>query len=139
MPPARAPQAPPPLVETLAREGAGGRSREPGDLPPTAKPITPSWKGVALTMTSRISGLAAVALALAAFAPAAGAAAFTATVRVEGQDATLLPTTTVTLDTAAPKSVHLADNDCDGDTAAAALDQATKGNWDRTQFPKTIL
>src|SRR3954453_21580054 len=119
--------------------------RRGGSIPGARRPASdrqadhaPGERG-ASHMTFRISSLAVAALASAALAAPAGAATFTATVRVEGQDQTLLPTTTVTLDTAAPKSVQLKDKDCDGDTAAAALDQATKGNWDRTQFPSTIL
>src|SRR4051794_25803914 len=126
----------PPLSETIAREGADDRSREPGDLPPTTGRSALVERGGS-PMKLRITGLAALALALTC--PVAHAATFTATVRVEGQDRTLLPATPVTLQTDAPKSVHLTDADCDGDTAAAALDQATGGNWDRSQFTSTIL
>src|SRR4051794_10528827 len=135
---ANAPGGARPLGETIAREGAEDRSREPGDLPPTARPITPSWKGVALNMTYRIPVLAALATTfLALSAPASHAATVNATVRVEGQSQTLLPTTPVTLDSTKP--VVLADKTCPGDSAAAALDQATRGNWDRKQFTNTIL
>jgi hypothetical protein len=82
-----------------------------------------------------VLGLAAVALALAAW-PAVAAAAPTVTVRVEGQSATLLPPTKVTL---GADPVVLADATCPGNSAAAALDKATGGNWDRKQFTSTIL
>jgi hypothetical protein len=84
-------------------------------------------------------GLPAVALAFACLlaAPPALAAGPNVTVRVEGQNATLLAPTQVTLDPSTP--VQLADATCPGDSAAAALDQATAGNWDRKQFTQTIL
>jgi hypothetical protein len=84
-------------------------------------------------MRRRSLGLAAVMLAVAA-TPAL--AAPTVTVRVEGQNATLLPPTTVTLDSA---PVVLADATCPGNSAAAAIDKATAGNWDRKQFTSSIL
>jgi hypothetical protein len=87
-------------------------------------------------MRTRFVGLAAVAVALAAWPTAAGAAP-TVTVRVEGRSATLLPPTTVTL---GPDDVTLADGStCHGNTAAAALDKATAGGWDRMPFVSTIL
>jgi hypothetical protein len=58
------------------------------------------------------------------------------TVRVEGQSATLLAPTRVTLGT---DPVRLADTTCPGNSAAAALDRATAGNWDRMSFTSTIL
>lgn len=88
-------------------------------------------------MTSRITGPAVALAACLALAAPAGAATFTATVRVEGQNQTLLPTTTVTLDPS--KSVTLDKKTCAGDTAAYALDQATKGNWDHQELTQTIL
>jgi hypothetical protein len=84
-------------------------------------------------MRRRTLGLAAVVLALSA-APAV--AAPTVTVRVEGQNATLLPPTTVTL---GPDPVQLSDGPCPGNSAAAALDKATGGNWSRASFATTIL
>jgi hypothetical protein len=84
-------------------------------------------------MRRRSLGLAAVILAVAA-TPAL--AAPTVTVRVEGQNATLLPATTVTLGST---PVVLADATCPGNSAAAALDEATGGNWDRKQFSSSIL
>jgi len=87
-------------------------------------------------MRTRVVGLAVVAAVLAAWPTVAGAAP-TVTVRVEGSSATLLPTTTVTLGTA---DITLADGTtCHGNTAAAALDKATAGNWDRMPFVSTIL
>ena len=59
-------------------------------------------------------------------------AAPTVTVRVEGANATLLERTTVVLGSNPV-------NGCDGDTASAAIEAATHGNWDRQQFTQTIL
>jgi hypothetical protein len=84
-------------------------------------------------MRRRSLGLAAV---IAAVAATPALAAPTVTVRVEGQGATLLPPTKVTLGS---DPVHLSDGDCLGDTAAAALDKATGGNWERKMFASTIL
>ncbi|MBA2348812.1 MAG: hypothetical protein H0V81_11010 [Solirubrobacterales bacterium] len=82
------------------------------------------------------TGVLAGVLTLAVAAPAF--AGPTVTVRVEGQAATLLPETTVTL-----PDVKAAGNPCGGAdatrTVAAALEEATKGNWDRQQFTSTIL
>ena len=86
-------------------------------------------------MSRRLLGLAVLTLALGG--PVASAtAAPTVTVRVEGEGGTLLDPTTVTLG-AAP--VVLKDATCPGNSAAAALDAATGGNWDRSQFTSTIL
>jgi hypothetical protein len=74
-----------------------------------------------------VAGLLAVAAAPAHAAP-------TVTVRVEGANATLLERTTVTLD-----STGVPGTSCTGDTAGAALDKATQGNWDRQEFASTIL
>jgi hypothetical protein len=64
----------------------------------------------------------------------------TVTVRVEGQSATLLPPTTVTL--SAPEPV----SNCPADSVAAAINLAVKGNWDHGEankgggdFTQTIL
>jgi len=87
-------------------------------------------------MRHRLAGLAlAAGLLLVPVAPAL--AGPTVTVRVEGQSATLLPATTVTLpDT----PLTLADgSSCDANTPAGALDVATAGNWDRMPFASTIL
>ena len=76
-----------------------------------------------------IAGTVAGLLALSSPAYAAP----TVTVRVEGANATLLGRTSVTLGTGANGSP------CDADTAGAALDAATNGNWDRQEFVQTIL
>jgi hypothetical protein len=76
------------------------------------------------------AGLAVVALATAAPAALAGP---TVKVRVEGEHATLLERTTVTLPDA--PSVP----GCASGTAGAALDVATAGNWSRAAFVTTIL
>jgi hypothetical protein len=75
-----------------------------------------------------IAGTVAGLLALSAPAYAAP----TVTVRVEGANATLLDRTSVTLGGANGSP-------CDADTAGAALDAATKGNWDKQEFVSTIL
>jgi hypothetical protein len=87
-------------------------------------------------MRHRLAGLAlAAGLLLVPVAPAL--AGPTVTVRVEGQDATLLPATTVTL---GDTDITLADGStCPANSAGAALDAATAGNWDRMQFVSTIL
>lgn len=75
-------------------------------------------------------------LALAVFAPGAGAAAGpTVSVRVEGQAATLLPRTTVTTSTDPVQG----GGNCSGTSAAGALDRAVGGNWDKQAFTQTIL
>jgi hypothetical protein len=86
-------------------------------------------------MSRRLLALAVLALALAGPVTSASAAP-TVTVRVEGQDQTLLPATTVTLGST---PVVLRDATCPANSAAAALDLATGGNWDRSQFTSTIL
>jgi hypothetical protein len=78
-----------------------------------------------------VSGAAAVAATLLC---AAAAQAATVTVRVEGENGTLLPRTQVTT---SPNPVP--GTSCAGDTVAGALDVATGGNWDRQQFTQTIL
>jgi len=84
--------------------------------------------------------LAACALALAVLACAAPVALAgtpaTVSVRIEGQDRTLLPTTTVTTsNTPAPVS----GGNTSGTTAAAAIDLATGGNWDRQCFTQQLM
>jgi hypothetical protein len=66
------------------------------------------------------------------FLSAPAYAAPTVTVRVEGANATLLERTSVTLGSGNGSP-------CEADTAGAALDAATKGNWDRQEFVSTIL
>jgi hypothetical protein len=82
----------------------------------------------------RSTGLAAglTTLVLTGPAYAAGPAV---NVRVEGENATLLPRTGVTLSGAAvPGS-----SGCGPASAGAAIDQATHGNWDRSPFVTTLL
>jgi hypothetical protein len=66
------------------------------------------------------------------FLSAPAYAAPTVTVRVEGASSTLLARTSVTLGSGNGSP-------CDDDTAGAALDAATKGNWDKQEFVSTIL
>jgi hypothetical protein len=76
-----------------------------------------------------LAGLAAAALLAApAFAGP------TVTVRVEGQSATLLERTQVTLPATPPPVAG-----CQAGSAAAALEEATQGNWDRQVLVQTIL
>jgi hypothetical protein len=79
------------------------------------------------------TGLAAGILALGVAATPALAAP-TVTVRVEGAGGTLLERTTVTLG-----SEGVAGTSCTGDTAGAAIEAATRGNWNRQEFVSTIL
>jgi len=58
----------------------------------------------------------------------------TVTVRIEGQAGTLLERTQVTLPDTPPPVAG-----CQRWTPAAAIEQATKGNWDRQEFVSTIL
>ncbi len=83
----------------------------------------------------RPAGLTAGLLCLAALVGAPPALAGpTVTVRVEGQSSTLLERTRVTLpDTPPPVAA------CDRHTAAAAIEEATRGDWDRQAFTSTIL
>ncbi len=76
------------------------------------------------------------AVVLAALAAAPAHAAPTVTIRVEGETKTLLPTTTVTLDSAQVEGVS---DECPGDTVAGALDKGTKGDWDKSPFVNTIM
>lgn len=71
--------------------------------------------------------------ALLLLAPAAHAGP-TVSVRVEGQSATLLERTSVTLGDATEPHTG-----CPGASAAAAIEAATQGNWDRKQLTQTIL
>jgi hypothetical protein len=74
--------------------------------------------------------------------PAALADTPTVTVRVEGAQSTLLPQTSVTLDSAKPEPV----SGCPGTSVAAAINLAVNGNWDHGEanngggdFTETIL
>jgi hypothetical protein len=73
-----------------------------------------------------------LSLALATVARAAGPA--TVTVRVEGQERTLLAATTVTTNTTPVDKDGKPLDTCSGTSAAGALDQATSGNWSGTYF-----
>jgi hypothetical protein len=75
------------------------------------------------------TGLAA---GLVMFSAAPAVAAPTVTVRVEGAAATLLERTAVTLGSATVDG-------CPGNSASAAIEAATHGNWDRQPFTQTIL
>ena len=81
-----------------------------------------------LRSSGLLAGLLTVSLA------ASAAAAPNVTVRVEGENATLLPERAVTLlDAPEPNT------GCAGDSAAAAVEVATGGNWDRQEFVQTIM
>ncbi len=60
-----------------------------------------------------------------------------ATIRVEGQNATLLPKTPVSVPDAG--DIPGADADCEWNEPAGALEKGTGGNWDRQSFVQTIL
>ncbi len=79
-----------------------------------------------------VPGLVA-GLALLVAAPAAFAGP-TVTVRVEGQGGTLLERSRVTLPDQAASG-----NPCAANTAGAALQEGTRGNWDHQEFTQTIL
>jgi hypothetical protein len=80
-----------------------------------------------------LKGTASAVLILLCCAPAALAGP-TVTVRVEGDDATLLAPTTVTLGDGTDPATG-----CDAHSASAAIEKATNGNWDRQQFTSTLL
>lgn len=82
---------------------------------------------------ARASIATAVVLLTFALGVPAALAGPTVTVRIEGTSSTLLPATTVTLGTAEPLK------GCAAGSAAAAIDIATGGNWDRKAFTETIL
>jgi hypothetical protein len=76
-----------------------------------------------------------VAVLLAACAAAPAYADPTVSIRIEGEQQTLVPRTTVTLD---PAQIEGADDECPGDTIAGAIDKSTNGDWDRSSFTRTI-
>jgi hypothetical protein len=82
----------------------------------------------------KISPGALAALLVMALLAAPAYAGPTVTVRVEGESATLLERTTVTLPDDPPY-----DPCTQKWTVAAAIEQATNGNWDRREFASTIL
>src|SRR5215203_6000725 len=101
-----------------------GRSREPGDLPPTvAIPKTLAERGW-LMMKIAIGALAAL---LVAAVPVAPALAANVGVRVEGEAQTLLPR--VAVDTPTGPVGKAGEPTCDGSSALGALDRATGGDW----------
>src|SRR3954469_2358711 len=125
--------------EPLGRRRRAGKAR---DGRPGSQETCPDRKAhIALVerggfMLHRLAGLALAVLALLVTA-APALAGPTVTVRVEGQSATLLAPTTVTL---GDTPVTLADGTtCPSNSAAAALDAGTGGNWDRAAFVSTIL
>ncbi|MCW2969021.1 MAG: hypothetical protein JWO23_148 [Solirubrobacterales bacterium] len=79
-----------------------------------------------------IALLAAIAASTVVLAAPAFAGP-TVTVRVEGEQSTLLPATTVTLGVPDPL------NNCPANSVAAAINLATGGNWDHKSFTETIL
>ena len=83
-----------------------------------------------------VRGLSAALLSLAVVAPSA-LADRTVTVRIEGESATLLPETTVTLPDAG--AIPGADPECTWPEASGAIEKGTGGNWDRQSFTFTIL
>jgi len=85
-----------------------------------------------MTNTLR-AGATGLLLTLALAAPAA-AATPTVSVRVEGQNGTLLPRTVIT-----PPDRPEPDTGCVADSAANALDAAVNDDWDNQQFTTTIL
>src|SRR3954470_23672192 len=116
-----------------AREGArGGPGSQETFLRPTSRNAL--VEGVAHHMTKSFkAGATGLLLTLALAAPAA-AATPTVSVRVEGQNGTLLPRTVVT-----PPDRPEPDTGCAADTAANALDAAVNNDWDNQQFTTTIL
>jgi hypothetical protein len=85
-------------------------------------------------------GVLSTVLALAVVGVAPALAGPTVTVRIEGESATLLPTTTVTLEKPEPVS------GCAYNSVAAAINLAVDGNWDHGEanngggdFTETIL
>jgi hypothetical protein len=89
-----------------------------------------------LKLHRRLTGLLAGLCCLIA-APAAYAAGPTVSVRVEGESHTLLQRTSVTLSGASVPG----NSGCDGTSAGAAIEAATRGNWDRAPggFSNTIM
>lgn len=83
-------------------------------------------------MKKTLSGLVA-GLALLAAAPSAFAGP-TVNVRVEGAGGTLLERTRATL-----PNQPASGNPCAADSAGAALQEGTRGNWDHKEFTQTIL
>ncbi len=92
--------------------------------------------------------LALLLAALAASALPAVAGAALATIRVEGEDETLVAPTQVTIGAAERPALswdndadlnRLMDPRCTADTAYQAVELVTQGNWDRRQFASTVM
>jgi hypothetical protein len=78
--------------------------------------------------------LFACLLSLVSVALAQGAVPATVTVRIEGTNQTLLPTTSVTTNDAAVEKDGNPEHTCSGASAAGALEQATSGQWSGEWF-----
>jgi hypothetical protein len=82
---------------------------------------------------AKLAALAACLLAVTA-AAAHAAAGPTVTIRIEGENATLVPRSSVTTSTdPIPHGDH-----CPGTSVAGAIEAATHGNWDGKSFTNTI-
>src|SRR5205807_5915238 len=111
--------------------GAAGRSRKPGDQPPTARPNSPRGKG-GHHMKHVLRGLVAAPLAPTALVAPASAA--TVTVRVEGDTTTLVPLTSVTTGPGQIVKDGNQAHSCNAENAIGALELATGGDWNGTWF-----
>jgi hypothetical protein len=117
------------------REGAAGSIPQARKPIPTGKPIALAERGGSF-MKSLSRGLTAAFLLASLASSAPAYAAPTVTIRIEGEQRTLLERTTVTLD---PAQVEGVSDQCPGDTVAGALDKATHGEWDHQPYAHTIL
>lgn len=81
------------------------------------------------------SALAAVLLVLLLVPSAGAAVGDTVTVRIEGQNATLLARKAITLQSGTVPT----NNGCPMTSVGGAIETATSGNWDRQTFTSTIL
>src|SRR4051812_48267569 len=84
-----------------------------------------------------LAALAAVAVTALLAGAGGQALAATVSVRIEGENQTLLPRTQV--QTGADPVQMSGGGTCPANSVAGAIDAATKGNWDRQQFTNTIL
>jgi hypothetical protein len=82
-----------------------------------------------------LNALVAAAV-LSALAAAPALAAPTVSIRIEGEQRTLVPRTEVTLD---PAQIPGVNDSCPGDTVAGAIDKGTEGKWDHDTYTRTIL
>src|SRR4051794_18530590 len=119
---------------SAARTGKVRRMGPEARRPPADRNATKALAGRGWLMKLTTSG--ALAGLLLALAPATALAGPTVSVRVEGKDRTLLERTVVTLPDTPPPVTGGA---CPAGSAAAALEEATKGNWDRGSFTQVIL